>query len=131
MTRSSVPVIWLLMMRASSNSRTTSCSLGGMRESVVRKNRSWSYERIVVVNFTASPYSGNDLADTAAKADCQVLVRGERTERILQGRQISREARGKLAGLDSIRVNNQWRLVFRWDGTCEAEGVNFDDYSYR
>ena len=32
--------------------------------------------------------------------------------------------RGKLAGLYSIRVNNQWRrLVFRWDATRgEAEG---------
>ena len=24
--------------------------------------------------------------------------------------------RGNLAGLHSIRVNRQWRLVFRWDG---------------
>jgi toxin HigB-1 len=40
--------------------------------------------------------------------------------------------RGKLAGLYSIRVNNQWRLVFRWDGTRgEAEGVYLDDHSYR
>ena len=40
--------------------------------------------------------------------------------------------RGKLAGLHSIRVNNQWRLVFRWDGTRgEAEGVYLDDHSYR
>jgi toxin HigB-1 len=40
--------------------------------------------------------------------------------------------RGKLAGLYSIRANNQWRLVFRWDGTRgEAEGVYLDDHSYR
>jgi toxin HigB-1 len=40
--------------------------------------------------------------------------------------------RGKLAGLYSIRVNNQWRLVFRWDATRgEAEGVYLDDHSYR
>ena len=35
-------------------------------------------------------------------------------------------------GLHSIRVNNQWRLVFRWDaGRGEAEGVYLDDHSYR
>jgi proteic killer suppression protein len=32
--------------------------------------------------------------------------------------------RGTLAGWHSIRVNNQWRLVFRWDGgSGEAEGI--------
>jgi proteic killer suppression protein len=40
--------------------------------------------------------------------------------------------RGNLAGFQSIRVNNQWRLVFRWDGSRgEAEGVYLDDHSYR
>jgi proteic killer suppression protein len=40
--------------------------------------------------------------------------------------------RGNLMGLHSIRVNNQWRLVFRWDaGRGEAEGVYLDDHSYR
>jgi toxin HigB-1 len=40
--------------------------------------------------------------------------------------------RGKLAGLHSIRVNSQWRLVFRWEGSRgEAEGVYLDDHSYR
>jgi proteic killer suppression protein len=40
--------------------------------------------------------------------------------------------RGNLAGLHSIRVNNQWRLVFRWDGgSGEAEGIYLDDHSYR
>jgi hypothetical protein len=34
--------------------------------------------------------------------------------------------------VDGIRVNNQWRLVFRWDATREeAEGVYLDDHSYR
>ena len=32
--------------------------------------------------------------------------------------------RGILAGLHSIRVSDQWRLVFRWDGgRGEAEGT--------
>ena len=40
--------------------------------------------------------------------------------------------RGNLAGFHSIRVNNHWRLVFRWDGARgEAEGVYLDDHSYR
>lgn len=39
---------------------------------------------------------------------------------------------GKLKGLHSIRVNQQWRLVFRWDGSRgEAAGVYLDDHSYR
>ena len=40
--------------------------------------------------------------------------------------------RGNLAGFHSIRVNSQWRLVFRWDGRRgEAESVYLDDHSYR
>jgi proteic killer suppression protein len=39
---------------------------------------------------------------------------------------------GNLAGFHSIRVNKQWRLVFRWDGSRgEATGVYLDDHSYR
>jgi proteic killer suppression protein len=40
--------------------------------------------------------------------------------------------RGNLAGLHSIRVNRQWRLVFRWDsGRGVASEVYLDDHSYR
>jgi proteic killer suppression protein len=40
--------------------------------------------------------------------------------------------RGKLAGFCSIRVNQQWRLVFQWDGERgEASEVYLDDHSYR
>jgi toxin HigB-1 len=40
--------------------------------------------------------------------------------------------RGSLAGLHSIRVNRQWRLIFRWDsGRGEASEVYLDDHSYR
>ncbi len=40
--------------------------------------------------------------------------------------------RGNLAEFHSIRVNKQWRLVFRWDsGRGEAEGVYLDDHTYR
>ena len=40
--------------------------------------------------------------------------------------------RGNLNNYHSIRVNKQWRLVFRWDGgRGEGEGVYLDDHSYR
>ena len=40
--------------------------------------------------------------------------------------------RGDLAGLHSIRVNDRWRLIFRWDGgQGKAEGVYLDDHSYK
>ncbi len=40
--------------------------------------------------------------------------------------------RGNLAEFHSIRVNRQWRLVFRWHGRRgEAEGVYLDGHSYR
>jgi proteic killer suppression protein len=39
---------------------------------------------------------------------------------------------GKLAEFHSIRVNKQWRLIFRWDGARgEASDVSLDDQSYR
>lgn len=40
--------------------------------------------------------------------------------------------RGKLAAYHSIRVNKQWRLVFKWDGgRGEATDLYLDDHSYR
>ena len=39
--------------------------------------------------------------------------------------------RGNLDGFHSIRVNKQWRLIFRWDsGRGEAAGLYLDDHSY-
>ncbi len=40
--------------------------------------------------------------------------------------------RGNLEGWHSIRVNQQWRLVFQWDGG-HGEGTNIylDNHSYR
>jgi toxin HigB-1 len=39
---------------------------------------------------------------------------------------------GALAGWHSIRVNEQWRLVFRWQaGSGEASDVYLDNHSYR
>jgi proteic killer suppression protein len=40
--------------------------------------------------------------------------------------------RGSLAGWHSIRVNEQWRLVFHWNGSRgEASEVYLDNHSYR
>ncbi|MBA3505475.1 MAG: type II toxin-antitoxin system RelE/ParE family toxin [Betaproteobacteria bacterium] len=39
--------------------------------------------------------------------------------------------RGHLEAFHSIRVNKQWRLIFRWDGgKGEASDVYLDDHSY-
>jgi toxin HigB-1 len=39
---------------------------------------------------------------------------------------------GKLKGYHSIRVNQKWRLVSRWDGERgEASRLYLDDHSYR
>jgi toxin HigB-1 len=40
--------------------------------------------------------------------------------------------RGRLDGFHSIRVNQQWRLIFRWDGRRgEASELYLDDHGYR
>ena len=40
--------------------------------------------------------------------------------------------RGDLQGYHSIRINQQWRLVFRWDGANgEASNIYLDNHSYR
>lgn len=40
--------------------------------------------------------------------------------------------RGSLGSFHSIRVNKQWRLIFRWDGERgEASDLYLDDHSYR
>lgn len=40
--------------------------------------------------------------------------------------------RGNLDGFHSIRVNKQWRLIFRWDGRRgEASDLYLDDHGYK
>ncbi|MHB8179126.1 MAG: type II toxin-antitoxin system RelE/ParE family toxin [Vulcanimicrobiaceae bacterium] len=39
---------------------------------------------------------------------------------------------GKLEGLYSIRVSNQWRLIFQWDGDRgESAGIYLDNHKYQ
>ena len=45
---------------------------------------------------------------------------------------IFEKLRGKLADYHSIRVNQQWRLIFKWDSSRgEATDIYLDDHSYR
>ena len=40
--------------------------------------------------------------------------------------------KGSLAEFHSIRVNQQWRLIFQWDAARgEAKGLYLDNHSYR
>jgi proteic killer suppression protein len=40
--------------------------------------------------------------------------------------------RGNLDGLHSIRINQKWRLIFRWDSSVgEANDLYLDDHSYK
>ena len=40
--------------------------------------------------------------------------------------------RGGLMGWNSIRVNDQWRLIFRWDAhKGEAGDLDLDNHNYR
>jgi proteic killer suppression protein len=40
--------------------------------------------------------------------------------------------KGNLQGFHSIRINRQWRLVFRWEGLRgEATDIYLDDHRYR
>lgn len=39
---------------------------------------------------------------------------------------------GKLKGYCSIRINHQWRLIFKWNETdAEATDLYLDNHSYR
>ena len=45
---------------------------------------------------------------------------------------IYEKPRGRLSGFHSIRVNERWRVVFRWERSRgEADGIYLDDHSYR
>jgi len=40
--------------------------------------------------------------------------------------------RGNLEGFRSIRINRQWRLIFRWDSSRgEASELYLDDHGYK
>jgi hypothetical protein len=47
---------------------------------------------------------------------------------VLQGVRPDAEAEGNLQGLQSIRVNDQWRIVFRWTAEGPDEVDVRDDH---
>ena len=56
---------------------------------------------------------------------------GEADLRIPPGNRFER-LRGSLEGWCSIRVNNQWRLIFQWNSRRgEASSMYLDNHSYR
>jgi proteic killer suppression protein len=58
-----------------------------------------------------------DMMNAAAKLDDLKVPPGNRLEAL----------KGNLAGYHSIRINDQWRIVFKWrDGA--AHEVRIDDY---
>ena len=56
----------------------------------------------------------------------------ESTLRITPPSNYFEKLNGVLSGWHSIRVNEQWRLVFQWHrGRSEASDVYLDNHSYR
>jgi toxin HigB-1 len=80
------------------------------------------YDRRIPSNLSTSLFRRLQMLDDAmTDADLRV-PQGNRFEKLS----------GNLAGLHSIRVNQQWRLIFEWDGNRGvAVGVYLDDHSYR
>ncbi|MBS0274377.1 MAG: type II toxin-antitoxin system RelE/ParE family toxin [Proteobacteria bacterium] len=67
-----------------------------------------------------------------ALAAASLQRRGRAERNLSAGCLPQTETAAKLAAFHSIRVNSQWRLIFRWDGSRgKAEGVYLDDHSYR
>jgi proteic killer suppression protein len=58
-----------------------------------------------------------DVLDAAISLDDLGKIPGNRLEAL----------RGDLAGYHSIRINDQWRVVFKWQGT-DATEVHIADY---
>jgi proteic killer suppression protein len=78
--------------------------------------------RKVPANLSAALFRKLQIVDDATSdADLRVPP-GNRFEKL----------RGQLEGWHSIRVNEQWRLIFRWNGQRgEASAIYLDNHSYR
>jgi len=100
-------LIILLMIRSFGN-RTTEDFYHGRRTAQSRK---------ITSTIRASAIRKLDILNTAATIDDLRSPPGNRLEKLS----------GDLAGFHSVRINQQWRLIFRWiDGG--AEGVEIVDY---
>jgi toxin HigB-1 len=65
-------------------------------------------------------------AGAARKLDMLVAAHGLQDLRSPPGNRLE-ALRGDLKGYHSIRINDQWRIVFRWEGN-EAHEVRITDY---
>ena len=79
-------------------------------EGRVRKGAGWSAVRKIALRKL-------DMIHYAGKLEDLKSSPGNRLERL----------RGKLAGYHSIRINDQWRIVFRWT-SAGPEDVRICDY---
>ena len=68
-------------------------------------------------NIVASAFRKLDMVDSAGQLSDLRSPPGNRLEAL----------RGDLQGFHSIRVNDQWRVVFRWTES-QAHGVRLLDY---
>lgn len=78
--------------------------------------------RKIPAKLTAALFRKLQIVDEASHdADLRVPP-GNRFEKL----------RGKLEGWHSIRVNEQWRLIFHWNGQLgEASSIYLDNHSYK
>ena len=97
-------------------------------------------ERMIRTGIGAVPVKRAKLRDRAAEAfgkdritfTSAILPKWARRTKSLDALLPVLYLRGNLEGWHSIRVNRQWRLIFRWDGARgEAESICLDDHSYR
>ncbi|PDT64699.1 hypothetical protein CO683_36515 [Bradyrhizobium ottawaense] len=61
-----------------------------------------------------------------------MLAQNDAPHLLLQSSNHFEKLRGKLQRFHSIRINSQWRLISRWDGSRgDASEVNLDNHNYR
>ena len=90
--------------------------------------KSFGDKRTVAV-FRETPVKGvGDQVARSAKRKLDLLHAAVRVEELFTppGNRLER-LRGDRQGQWSIRVNDQWRICFRWDG-CDAHDVELVDY---
>jgi proteic killer suppression protein len=73
--------------------------------------------RRIPVNIRTAALRKLDMLNAAHKLDDLASIPGNRLEVL----------RGRLSGFHSIRINDQWRIVFRWAG-ADAHHVQIVDY---
>ena len=86
-------------------------------EGRLSKNVGWANVARVAARKLSRKLDKLDMLDYAAMLTDLASPPGNRLEAL----------KGKLAGFHSIRINDQWRVVFRWTDSGPAE-VDIQDY---